>query len=67
LIGLQGFGAEICKNIILAGVKSVTILDNGVVTDEDACSQFLAPRDKIGKNVSKRETNTEQIIATRVT
>jgi molybdopterin/thiamine biosynthesis adenylyltransferase len=57
LIGLQGFGAEICKNIILAGVKSVTILDNGVVTDEDACSQFLAPRDQIGKNVSKRETN----------
>jgi len=54
LIGLQGFGAEICKNIILAGVKSVTVLDSGVVTNEDACSQFLAPRDEIGKNVSRK-------------
>jgi molybdopterin/thiamine biosynthesis adenylyltransferase len=49
---MQGFGAEICKNIILAGVKSITLLDSGVVTDEDACSQFLAPRDQLGKNVS---------------
>jgi molybdopterin/thiamine biosynthesis adenylyltransferase len=55
LIGLQGFGAEICKNIILAGVKAVTVLDSGVVTDEDACSQFLAARDQLGKNVSKRK------------
>jgi ubiquitin-like 1-activating enzyme E1 A len=54
LIGLQGFGAEICKNIILAGVKAVTILDSGVVTDEDACSQFLAARDQLGKNVSQK-------------
>jgi molybdopterin/thiamine biosynthesis adenylyltransferase len=57
LIGLQGFGAEICKNIILAGVKAVTILDGGVVTEEDACSQFLAARDQLGKNVSNGYTN----------
>lgn len=56
LIGMQGFGAEICKNIILAGVKSITLLDSGVVTDEDACSQFLAPRDQLGKNVSDQAT-----------
>jgi ubiquitin-like 1-activating enzyme E1 A len=55
LIGLQGFGAEICKNIILAGVKAVTILDGGVVNDEDACSQFLAARDQLGKNVRKQK------------
>lgn len=55
LIGLRGFGAEICKNIILAGVKAVTILDGGVVNDEDACSQFLAARDQLGKNVSKKK------------
>jgi len=53
---MQGFGAEICKNIILAGVKSITLLDSGVVTDEDACSQFLAPRDQLGKNVSVQAT-----------
>ena len=52
LIGIQGFGAEICKNIVLAGVKSVTILDDKLVTENDNYSQFLAPRDEIGKNVS---------------
>ncbi|KDR15653.1 SUMO-activating enzyme subunit 1 [Zootermopsis nevadensis] len=60
LVGIKGIGAEICKNIILAGVKSVTILDNGVVTDEDSCSQFLAPRDQIGKNRAEASLSRAQ-------
>ncbi len=43
-------GAEIAKNIILAGVKSVTLLDDKVVTESDRCSQFLAPVDSLGEN-----------------
>ncbi|XP_031834461.1 SUMO1 activating enzyme subunit 1 [Nomia melanderi] len=50
LIGLNGFGAEVAKNIILAGVKSVTFLDHRNVTVEDRCSQFLAPKELMGKN-----------------
>ncbi|CAL7936557.1 unnamed protein product [Xylocopa violacea] len=50
LIGLNGFGAEIAKNIILAGVKSVTFLDHRNATAEDRCSQFLIPKEMIGKN-----------------
>ncbi|XP_034171757.2 SUMO1 activating enzyme subunit 1 [Osmia lignaria lignaria] len=50
LIGLNGFGAEIAKDIILAGVKAVTFLDHRNVTAEDRCSQFLAPKESIGKN-----------------
>ncbi|XP_076619218.1 SUMO1 activating enzyme subunit 1 [Colletes latitarsis] len=50
LIGLNGFGAEIAKNIILAGVKAVTFLDHRNVTAEDRCSQFLTPKDWLGKN-----------------
>lgn len=50
LIGLNGFGAEIAKNIILAGVKAVTFLDHRNVTAEDRCSQFLAPTESLGKN-----------------
>jgi len=57
---MQGFGAEICKNIILAGVKSITLLDSGVVTDEDACSQFLAPRDQLGKNRAEASASRAQ-------
>ncbi|XP_076177267.1 SUMO1 activating enzyme subunit 1 [Ptiloglossa arizonensis] len=50
LIGLNGFGAEIAKNIILAGVKAVTFLDHRNVTAGDRCSQFLVPKEAIGKN-----------------
>lgn len=50
IIGVKGLGAEVCKNVILAGVKAVTLLDDEVVTEEDSCAQFLAPRSLIGKN-----------------
>ncbi|EZA51764.1 hypothetical protein DMN91_004446 [Ooceraea biroi] len=50
LIGLDGFGAEIAKNIILAGVNSITFLDHRDVTKLDRCSQFFAPKDDVGKN-----------------
>lgn len=62
LIGLKGLGAEVCKNLILAGIKSLTILDNGVVTVEDSCYQFLAPTDQIGKNVSSQCNYIFQIL-----
>ncbi|KAE8750393.1 hypothetical protein FOCC_FOCC002951 [Frankliniella occidentalis] len=50
IIGLKGLGAEVAKNITLAGVKSVTLLDDGAASQDDICSQFLVPRDQIGKN-----------------
>ncbi|KAI5750830.1 hypothetical protein M8J77_001588 [Diaphorina citri] len=54
LIGVEGVGAEIAKNIILSGVKSVCLLDSGVVTKEDVnTAQFLAPHEDIGKNRAK--------------
>lgn len=50
IIGLSGLGAEIAKNIILSGVKSVCLLDDEKLTETDLYSQFLAPPDKIGEN-----------------
>lgn len=50
IAGLNGLGAEIAKNIILAGVKSVTFLDDKPVTQLDFASQFFVPRDELGKN-----------------
>jgi len=52
IIGMSGLGAEVAKNIILGGVKSVTLMDNKNVTEHDASSQFLVSRDSIGQNVS---------------
>lgn len=50
IAGVNGLGAEIAKNIILAGVKSVTLLDDQVVSESDFCSQFLIPQTMLGKN-----------------
>jgi ubiquitin-activating enzyme E1 len=48
--GLQGLGAEIAKNLILAGVKSVTLHDEGVVELWDLSSNFVFTKDDVGKN-----------------
>ena len=54
---MSGLGAEVAKNIILGGVKSVTLMDSKVVTEQDASSQFLVTRDSIGQNVSRLTYN----------
>lgn len=50
IAGLNGLGAEVAKNIILSGVKSVTLLDHQLVSENDFCSQFFAPHDSVGVN-----------------
>lgn len=50
ICGLNGLGAEVAKNIILSGVKSVTLLDHLNVTEIDFCSQFFAPHTSVGIN-----------------
>ncbi|KAI8607937.1 hypothetical protein BC830DRAFT_1072563, partial [Chytriomyces sp. MP71] len=49
IVGLKGLGAEIAKNVILAGVKSVTIHDRGLVEITDLSSQFYLHASDIGK------------------
>ncbi|KAM0995912.1 hypothetical protein ACFX2C_005981 [Malus domestica] len=48
--GIQGLGAEIAKNLILAGVKSVTLHDEGNVELWDLSSNFVFSEDDVGKN-----------------
>ncbi|EPS70237.1 hypothetical protein M569_04521 [Genlisea aurea] len=48
--GLQGLGAEIAKNLILAGVKSVTLHDEGNVELWDLSSNFVFTEQDVGKN-----------------
>ncbi|PIK62693.1 putative SUMO-activating enzyme subunit 1 [Apostichopus japonicus] len=50
LVGLGGLGAEVCKNIVLAGIKSITLMDDQNVTEADFFSQFLITREEVGKN-----------------
>lgn len=48
--GMQGLGAEIAKNLILAGVKSVTLHDEGSVELWDLSGNFLFTENDVGKN-----------------
>lgn len=57
--GMKGVGCETVKNIVLAGIKSLTMLDHEDLTKEDGDSQFLAPRDKVGTN--RAEASLERV------
>ncbi|XP_075795698.1 ubiquitin-like modifier-activating enzyme 7 [Pelodiscus sinensis] len=48
--GMKGLGVEIAKNIILAGVKSVTVHDPGKAQWSDLSSQFFLSESDIGRN-----------------
>jgi len=50
ILGVSGLGAEIAKNLVLAGVNTMEMVDSSDVSDLDATSQFLAPRDTVGQN-----------------
>ncbi|GAV73594.1 ThiF domain-containing protein/UBACT domain-containing protein/UBA_e1_C domain-containing protein/UBA_e1_thiolCys domain-containing protein [Cephalotus follicularis] len=71
--GMQGLGAEIAKNLILAGVKSVTLHDEGVVELWDLSSNFIFSEDDLGKyralvSVQKlQELNNSVVISTLTT
>lgn len=47
---LQGLGVEVAKNVILAGVKSVTLHDQSNVEMWDLSGNFYLTEDDIGKN-----------------
>jgi len=48
--GMKGLGVEIAKNIILGGVKAVTLHDEGVAEVADLSSQFYLSEEDVGKN-----------------
>ncbi|KAI0053041.1 ubiquitin activating enzyme [Auriscalpium vulgare] len=50
IIGMEGLGAEIAKNIVLAGVKSVTVFDPEPVVLRDLSTQFFLRETDLGKS-----------------
>ena len=50
VVGLRGLGSEVVKNIVLAGVRAVTVLDHSTLSNEDIAGRFLMRQD--GENVS---------------
>jgi molybdopterin/thiamine biosynthesis adenylyltransferase len=52
VVGATGVAAELCKNIVLAGIHSLTLMDDQPVTIADLSAQFLIGVADIGENVS---------------
>jgi ubiquitin-like 1-activating enzyme E1 A len=52
LVSLRALGTEIAKNLTLAGVSSLTIIDEDLVTEEDLGSQYFLREEDVGKPVS---------------
>ncbi|XP_073325275.1 ubiquitin-like modifier-activating enzyme 1 [Pagrus major] len=50
IAGMRGLGAEIAKNVILSGVKSVTVQDEGQAVWADLSSQFFLKESHLGQN-----------------
>ncbi|XP_051270143.1 ubiquitin-like modifier-activating enzyme 1 [Dicentrarchus labrax] len=50
IAGMRGLGIEIAKNVILSGVKSVTIQDEGQTVWTDLSSQFFLKEAHLGQN-----------------
>ncbi|CAL5220461.1 g2482 [Coccomyxa viridis] len=50
IVGALGLGVEVAKNVILAGVKSVTLHDTEDVKIQDLSAQFYLSKADMGKN-----------------
>lgn len=44
--GMNGTTIEFCKNIVLAGVGSLSLMDDHIVTEDDLSANFLIPPDE---------------------
>jgi len=51
LVSLRALGTEIAKNLTLAGISSLTIVDDESVTEEDLGSCYFLREEDIGKTV----------------
>jgi len=51
LVSLRALGTEIAKNLTLAGISSLTIVDDEPVTEEDLGSCYFLRDEDVGKTV----------------
>nr|XP_046239442.1 ubiquitin-like modifier-activating enzyme 1 isoform X2 [Scatophagus argus] len=59
IAGMRGLGVEIAKNVILSGVKSVTVQDEGQAAWTDLSSQFFLKESHLGQN--RAECSLQQL------
>lgn len=50
LVNLSAVANEIAKNLVLAGIGAITLLDRAAVSDQDLGAQFLIAEEDVGRN-----------------
>lgn len=53
VIGVTAVTNEVLKNIVLAGIGRVTVMDETNVKSQDLAAQFLLRKADLGMNVSR--------------
>lgn len=66
LINAKALGNEVAKNLVLAGIGSLTVLDNALVTDDDLGSQFLISEVDVGTSRGEAASRSLQQLNPRV-
>jgi ubiquitin-like 1-activating enzyme E1 A len=66
LITIRALGSEIAKNLVLAGIGSLTIIDDEIVTEADMGAQFFLSEEHIGQNRAMAAVNNIRKLNPRV-
>ncbi|KAF1915532.1 hypothetical protein BDU57DRAFT_451855 [Ampelomyces quisqualis] len=66
IVSIKALANEIAKNLVLAGIGSITLADHEVVTDEDLGAQFFISEADIGKNRAEAAAPQVQKLNPRV-
>lgn len=59
LVSIKALANEIAKNLVLAGIGSITLADHEAVTEEDLGAQFFVSDADVGKNVCRNSLSVE--------
>lgn len=58
---MKALANEIAKNLVLAGIGSMTIQDDQMVVEDDLGSQFFVSEQHVGQNVRLTSSTTQRI------
>lgn len=56
VVTLRGIATEVCKNIVLAGIGKLTVLDDQDIKEEDLGSGFFFREEEVGQKVCPRRS-----------
>ncbi|KAI9276447.1 hypothetical protein BY458DRAFT_585631 [Sporodiniella umbellata] len=66
IANIRALSNEVCKNLVLAGIGSLTIIDHETVSEFDLGAQFLLSQNDIGKNRAEAVSHNIRLLNPRV-